>query len=45
MKYEDHCNESLELFGKEYAEVHQWLDEFAESKEYGMCHRKKRHHL
>jgi hypothetical protein len=45
MKFEDHCKESFALFGKQYSEVHSWLDEFAGSKEYGMRHRRKRHHL
>lgn len=45
MKHEDHCKESLELFGQEYGAVHKWLDEFAGTPEYGMRHRKKRHHL
>ncbi len=37
--------ESIRLFGKPYEEVHRWLDEFARSEEYGMRHRKVRHHL
>lgn len=45
MKNEDHCKESLKLFGAEYKEIHLWLDEFAGSKKYGMRHRKVRHHL
>lgn len=40
----EHCVESIRLFGKPYAEVHLWLDEFAESRECGMRHRCKRHH-
>ena len=32
-------------FGKSYAEVHRWLDEFAGKPPYDMRHRKKRHHL
>ncbi len=43
-KLEDHCMESLVLFGKPYAEVHKWLDEFAGSPKCGMKHRKVRHH-
>ncbi len=31
-------------FGKPFKEVHLWLDEFAGTPEYGMRHRKKRHH-
>jgi len=45
MTSEKHCEESIRLFGKPYEEVHRWLDEFAGSKEYGMRHRKVRHHL
>ena len=45
MKLDEHCAQSLTSFGKEYREVHIWLDEFAHSKEYGMRHRRKRHHL
>jgi hypothetical protein len=41
---EKHCEESIQLFGKPYAEIHKWLDEFAGSKEYGYRHRRKRHH-
>lgn len=41
---EDHCGESVSLFGKSYAEVHLWLDEFAGSEKYGFRHRKVRHH-
>lgn len=40
----EHCEESYKLFRKTYAEVHNWLDEFAGSKECGMKHRKFRHH-
>lgn len=45
MKLEDHEKESIKLFGKPYTKVHRWLDEFAGTKQYGMRHRKKRHHL
>lgn len=45
MKYQEHCEESMRLFGKPYIDLHHWLDEFAGSKEYGFRHRKKRHHL
>lgn len=44
MKLSDHCTESIKLFGKPYEEVHLWLDEFAGSPEYGMRHRRVRHH-
>ncbi len=42
--FEQHCAESIVLFGKPYGEVHRWLDEFAGKPPYGMKHRKKRHH-
>jgi hypothetical protein len=42
--FENHCAESIQHFGKPFPEVHRWLDEFAFSAEYGMRHRKKRHH-
>ena len=40
-----HCEESIKLFGKSFESLHNWLDEFAGTKEYGMRHRKKRHHF
>ena len=43
-RFIEHCDESLRLFGKLFAEVHRWLDEFAGSEGYGMRHRKVRHH-
>ena len=43
--FEQHCAEAEQRFGKPYAEVHQWLDEFAGKPPYGMRHRRKRHHL
>ena len=43
-KFEEHCTESVRLFGKSYAELHRWLDEFAGSERYGMRHRRVRHH-
>ncbi len=45
IKLSDHEKHSIEQFGKPYTEIHVWLDEFAGSKEYGMRHRKVRHHL
>ena len=45
MKFEEHCTESIILFGEPFEQVHLWLDEFAGIKPYGMKHRKKRHHL
>jgi hypothetical protein len=43
-RFEEHCAESLLLFGKPYEELHRWLDEFAGTPEYGFRHRRKRHH-
>jgi len=43
--YEEHCEESVRLFGSAYEHVHKWLDEYAESYEYTYRHRKKRHHM
>jgi len=40
----EHCEESIRSFGKVYAEVHRWLDEFAGTPGYGMRHRRMRHH-
>ena len=45
MKFEDHCKESVEKFGLPFKEVHEWLDFYAGSSEYGMKHRGKRHHV
>lgn len=42
--FKEHCQETIKLLGKPYKEVHRWLDEFAGSEEFGMQHRKKRHH-
>jgi len=42
--FQQHCDEARSTFGKPYAEVHHWLDEFAGKPPYGMRHRKKRHH-
>ncbi|MBF0227701.1 MAG: hypothetical protein HQK76_19815 [Desulfobacterales bacterium] len=43
-KFEDHCKESIELFGKSFDEVHKWLDEFQNTERYRMRHRRVRHH-
>lgn len=43
-KFEDHCRESITLFGRPYAEVHLWLDEFHGTEKYKMRHRRVRHH-
>jgi len=43
-RLEDHCHESLLLFGAPFEELHRWLDAFAGTPEYGMRHRQARHH-
>ena len=43
--FEQHCAESVQLFGEPFEEVHHWLDEFAFRPPYGMKHRRLRHHL
>ena len=43
-KFEDHCQESIWLFGDPYEEVHHWLDEFQGTERYRMRHRRMRHH-
>lgn len=45
MNLEEHCLECVQKLGKPFKEVHQFLDEFAHSKQYGMRHRFIRHHL
>lgn len=42
--FEAHCQESIELFGQPYEEVHRWLDEFQGTEKYKMRHRRVRHH-
>lgn len=42
-KFDEHCDESLKVFGNSFAEVHLWLDELAGTPEYGFRHRKIRH--
>ena len=44
-KFEHHCQESIELFGAAWPEIHTWLDEYAGQEPYGMRHRHLRHHL
>ncbi|MDD2714974.1 MAG: hypothetical protein PHW04_03650 [Candidatus Wallbacteria bacterium] len=44
MKLNEHCQESLRLFGKPWTELHQWLDEFAGVPGVGFRHRRFRHH-
>lgn len=41
-KFEDHCQESIRLFGDPYEEVHRWLDEFQGTGRYRMRHRRVR---
>ena len=43
-RFEEHCRQSLQACGQDWAEVHLWLDEFAGTPEYGFRHRRKRHH-
>ena len=45
MLLDQHCSRSITMFGKDYKEVHVWLDEFAGKPEYGMRHRRVRHHI
>jgi len=42
--FDQHCAESVTLFGNPFCEVHKWLDEFFEWPEYGIHHRRLRHH-
>ena len=42
--FEEHCAESVRLFGRPFEQVHSWLDEFAGRPPFGMRHRKLRHH-
>jgi hypothetical protein len=44
MKYEEHCEESIRLFGEAFEQVHAWLDEYAATP-LGARHRRMRHHL
>jgi hypothetical protein len=44
MRTDDHCAESLRLFGQEFRKVHEWLDELFGTP-IGARHRRKRHHL
>ena len=44
MKFDEHCAESVKLFGRSFEEVHIWLDQFAGTEQYGMRHRRVRHH-
>ena len=42
--FEQHCLESIKLFGSPFTEVHSWLDEFQGTVKYRMRHRRVRHH-
>lgn len=44
MNLAQHCQHSIELFGKPFEEVHLWLDEFQKDPLYKSRHRRKRHH-
>jgi hypothetical protein len=44
MTFDQHCEESIKLFGSSFPEVHNWLDAFMGTPEYKMRHRRKRHH-
>jgi hypothetical protein len=44
MRFEEHCKESEALFGAPFDYVHRWLDAFAFTPEYGLRHRRVRHH-
>jgi len=51
MKFQEHCEESIRLFGKPFEEVHRWLDAYAQLIDengvihFNAHHRKHRHHL
>ena len=45
MTLAEHMSESISLFGEPFEVVNRWLDEFAGTPEFGMHHRRKRHHL
>jgi hypothetical protein len=40
----DHCAECEQVLGKSFIDVHIWLDQYAFTPEYGMRHRRVRHH-
>jgi hypothetical protein len=42
--FEKHCEESIRIFGQPFEGVHRWLDEFQGTPQYGMRHRRVRHH-
>jgi hypothetical protein len=41
----EHCDASRQKFGKNYAHVHTWLDEFFSRMGWSLKHRDIRHHL
>jgi len=45
MTFEEHCEECTRILGLPFERVHRYLDAFAGTPEYGMRHRRKRHHL
>lgn len=44
MSFEQHCEECRQKLGTSYEEVHRWLDELFLTPEYGVHHRRARHH-
>ena len=44
MNIKDHCKECLRRLGRDWKEVHLWLDEFAKDFPDWMGHRQIRHH-
>ena len=42
--FAQHCLECKLALGKPYEDVHLWLDEFAFTADYGLRHRRVRHH-
>lgn len=45
MKYESHLQVDVMIFGREYPEVHKWLDEEAGQPNAGGSHWTARHHI
>ncbi len=44
MRFEDHCLECIQKLGSPFPEVNRWIDEYFGTPEYGVHHRKVRHH-
>ena len=44
MRYEDHCEETLQKLGDRFEFVHRWLDAFAKDTYPLVSHRVHRHH-